>query len=80
MALFGHSVTSNPQNKVSSCFDVYILQPWTRYLPLVHWIDVSTRILEISSTKDNIDGDFTIADGVAIDGNSTLDPQNKVSS
>jgi hypothetical protein len=77
MAIFGHGVTSNPQNKVSSCFRVSILQPWTRYLPLDRCIHTDFgNIVHDGRYRQ----DFVIADGVAIDGNGTPDPQNKVSS
>jgi hypothetical protein len=77
MTIFGHGVTSNPQNKVSSCFRVYILQPWPRYLPLDRCIhtDFGNIVHEGQYRRD-----FVIADGVAIDGNGTPDPQNKESS
>jgi hypothetical protein len=77
MAIFGHGVTLNPQNKVSSCFHVYILQPWTHYLPLDQSIHTEFgKIVE----EGRYWRDFVIADDIAIDGNGTPDPQNKVSS
>jgi hypothetical protein len=77
MAIFGHGVMSNPQNKLSSCFHVYILQPWTPDSPLDRCIntDFGNIVHEGRYRRD-----FVIADGVAIDGNGTPDPQNKVSS
>jgi hypothetical protein len=78
MTIFGHGVMSNQQNKVSSCFCVYILQPWTPYSPLDRRIhtDFGNIVHEGRYRRD-----FVIAgDGVAIDGNGTPDPQNKVSS
>jgi hypothetical protein len=77
MVIFSHGVMSNPQNKVSSRFCVYILQPWTRYLPLDRSIHTE---FENIVHKGSYRRDFVIADGVAIDGNGTPDPQNKVSS
>jgi hypothetical protein len=74
MAIFGHGVTLNPQNKVSSCFRVYILQPWTPDSPLDRCIHT-----DFGNIVD--EGQFRhCPDDVAIDGNDTPDPQNKVSS
>jgi hypothetical protein len=77
MAIFGHGVTSNPQNKVSSCVRVYMLQPWTLDSPLDQCIhtDFGNIVDEGRYQRDCV-----IADDVAIDGNGTPDPQNKVSS
>jgi hypothetical protein len=75
-AIFGHGVTSNPQNKVSSCFRVYILQPWTPCSPLDQRIH--TEFGNIVHER-RYRRDFTIADNIVIDGNGTPDPQNKVS-
>jgi hypothetical protein len=78
MAIFGHGVTSNPQNKVSSCFRVYILRPWNPDSPLDRCIHTDFGNI--------VDGgryrwDCVIAgDDVVINGNGTPDPQNKVSS
>jgi hypothetical protein len=77
MAIFSHGVTLNPQNKVSSCFREYILQPWTRYLPLDRCIHTD---FEIIVHEGRYRRDFVIADDIAIDDNGTPDPQNKVSS
>jgi hypothetical protein len=38
MAIFGHGVTSNPQNKVSFVFRVYILQAVDSNLPFNRFI------------------------------------------
>jgi hypothetical protein len=45
-----------------------------------HWIDVSTRIFGNIVDEGRYRRDCVIADDVAIDGNGTPDPQNKVSS
>jgi hypothetical protein len=77
MAIFDHGVTSNPQNKASSCFCVYILQPWTPDSPLDQCIhtDFENIVDEGQCRRDCV-----IADDVAIDGNGTPDLQNKESS
>jgi hypothetical protein len=76
-AIFGHGVTWNPQNKVSSCFCVYILQPWTPDSPLDRCIHTDFgNIVD----EGRYQWGCVIADDVAIDGNGTPDPQNKVSS
>jgi hypothetical protein len=77
MAIFGHGVTSNPQNKLSSCFCVYILQPWTPDSPLDRCIQTDFGNIV---GKGRYRRDCVTADAVVIDGNGTPDPQNKVSS
>jgi hypothetical protein len=77
MAIFGHGVTLNPQNKVSSCFRISIFQPWTPDSPLDWCIHTDFgNIVDEGRYRQ----DCVIDDDVAIDGNGTLDPQNKVSS
>jgi hypothetical protein len=78
MAVFGYGITTNPQNKVSSCFREYILQPWTTpNSPLDRCIHTDFgNIVD----KGRYRRDCIIADDVAIDGNGTPDPQKKVSS
>jgi hypothetical protein len=76
MAIFGDGIMSNPQNKVSSYFCVYILQPWIPDSPLDQCIhtDFGNIVNEGRYRRDCV-----IADDVAIDGNGTPDPQNEVS-
>jgi hypothetical protein len=60
MAIFGHGVTFlNPQNKVSSCFRVYILQPWTPDSPLDRCIHTNFGNIVHEGRYRR---DFTIAD------------------
>jgi hypothetical protein len=77
MAIFDHGITPNSQNKVSSCQLVYILQPWTPDSPLDRFIhtDFGNIVHEERHRRD-----FDIAVDVAIDGDGTPDPQNKVTS
>jgi hypothetical protein len=68
MAIFGQGVTPNPQNKVSSCQLVYILQPWTPDSPLDRFIntDFGNIVHEGRYRRD-----FAIVDNVAIDVGAT---------
>jgi hypothetical protein len=77
MAIFGHGVTPNPQNKVSSCQLLYILQPWAPDSPLDRFIHTDFGNI-VHEGRYRLD--FAIAVNVAIDGDGTPDPQNKVSS
>jgi hypothetical protein len=68
MAIFGHGVIPDRQNKVSSCRIVCILQPTTMHLPLDRSIDKELgNIVHDRQCRRN----FVIVDKVGMDAGGT---------